>query len=104
MGSTSLQSRSSKLRELLAGFIKPARDKILAHNDLETILHGSELGGFSEDADEQYWELLQEFLNIVYKKSVGTPAPELRSRDAIWADADAFLDSMYNGFCERQLQ
>lgn len=53
--------------------IKPARNKILSHNDLETILNDTVLGNFDKDADKEYFENLQKFANIIHDKVVGGP-------------------------------
>ena len=48
--------------------IKPARDKILAHNDYETSIEDRSLGGFPEGQDEDYFCKLEEFANMVWDK------------------------------------
>lgn len=73
------ESTLFKLKELekkLKGLkekILDARNKILSHNDLETILNATVLGVFEKDADMEYFENLQEFVNIIYDKMVGGP-------------------------------
>ncbi len=49
----------------LATKIRPARHKILSHNDLETILSEAVLGDFPDGEDEKYFRTLQEFLDLV---------------------------------------
>jgi len=60
--------------------LKTARNKILSHNDLETMLNGSSHGTFAEGDDVKYFKSLQEFVNVVYDATVG--GPNLFSEDA----------------------
>jgi hypothetical protein len=55
--------------------LKGVRNKILSHNDLDTILAGATLGGFAKGDDVKYFETLQEFVNIVRDQVVGGPCP-----------------------------
>ncbi len=60
----------------LWGHLKPARNKLLAHNDLEALLADEALGGFPEGEDDLYFEALQELANEVHVKWVdGNPYP-----------------------------
>ena len=59
-----------KLRELW-NRIKAARNKILAHNDLETLMADTDLGSFPQGLDDEYFEVLQELVNQVHEKWVG---------------------------------
>jgi len=55
----------------LAAKIRPARNKILSHNDLETILNGATLGKFPKGEDEKYFKTLQEFADTINMTVVG---------------------------------
>ena len=55
--------------------LKPARNKALAHNDLETLMADTALGSFPEGADEEYFAALQALANEVHEKWVGGPYP-----------------------------
>ncbi|MCC6502407.1 MAG: hypothetical protein IT362_04635 [Deltaproteobacteria bacterium] len=66
-----LASKLEKLRQK----IKPARNKILSHNDLETILNDTLHGKFCKDADIEYFNTLQEFVNVIHDKEFGGPYP-----------------------------
>ena len=55
--------------------VRGARNKILSHNDLSTIVAGTTLGDFDERADEKYFESLQEFVNVVHGEVIGGPYP-----------------------------
>ncbi|MDE0458662.1 MAG: hypothetical protein OXI15_15315 [Chromatiales bacterium] len=48
--------------------LKPARDKIIAHNDLPVRLADNELGGFPEGMDEDYFNALAELATMVWHK------------------------------------
>lgn len=59
----------------LAELIRPARNRIVSHFDLESILEGKPLGAFRENADQEYFKILEEFVNLVHDKTVGGPRP-----------------------------
>ena len=54
----------SKMEESLAGPIRIARDKILAHNDEPTLLNSKDLGSFATGEDETYFLNLREFASL----------------------------------------
>ena len=68
--------------------IIPARNKILSHNDLDTILADRPLGGFPEGEDEDYFRTLQDFVNVVHDRWFGGPYP---FNDLTEADVHEFL-------------
>jgi len=51
--------------------IKQARNQIISHNDLESIILEKELGTFSENHDEQYFACLIEFADIISREFTG---------------------------------
>jgi len=76
--SDSVHGRLEELAKELNGFasqLRCARNKILSHYDLATILAGAPLGMFADGADKKYFEALQEFVNIVHDQVVGVPYP-----------------------------
>ena len=77
-----------KLRELW-NRIKAARNKILAHNDLETLMADTDLGSFPQGLDDEYFKVLQELVNQVHKKWVGGLSP---FNDLAKADVQEFLN------------
>ena len=68
--------------------IKKARNKLLAHNDLEALKDSSVLGTFPKGLDEEYFSALQELANEVHTKWCGDPYP---FNDLAGADVDEFL-------------
>lgn len=50
-----------------------ARNKILSHNDLETIINNRSLGEFPPGHDVQYFEKVKEFLDLARAKWTGGP-------------------------------
>jgi hypothetical protein len=67
-----IRERLSKLW----GHLKPARNKLLAHNDLEALLANEALGGFPEGEDDLYFEALQELVDAVHDRwGDGGPYP-----------------------------
>jgi hypothetical protein len=69
-----LESISEKLNDFRRLIIK-ARNKILSHNDLNTIINGTTLGAFPEGKEIDFWADLQEFVNIVYGHYFGSIYP-----------------------------
>ena len=53
--------------------IRPARHKLIAHNDLAAVLGDSALGAFDAGADRKYFRTLQSFLTTVYWIATGGP-------------------------------
>ena len=50
------------------GHIKPARNKVLAHNDLSTYVEDSTLGEFPEGEDEKYFHDLGVLCTMIWSK------------------------------------
>ncbi len=48
--------------------ISPARNKVIAHNDLGVLLQVEPIGEFPEGLDKEYFQCLQEFASLVHKK------------------------------------
>lgn len=68
--------------------LKSARNKVLAHNDLEAIMEAAALGGFPEGLDDKYFSALQELVNTVHERWLGGPYP---FNDLAGADVEEFL-------------
>jgi hypothetical protein len=69
--------------------LKSARNKLLAHNDLETLMdEGAVLGKFPQGLDDEYFSTLQELVNEVNEKWFGGPYP---FNDLARADVYEFL-------------
>lgn len=71
---TDLKSLSDEL-ELLAGCLRAARNKVLSHNDFLACMENVPIGCFEENKDRDYFDKLQEFVNIVHDKTIGGPYP-----------------------------
>ena len=67
---TILKDLQSKMISL-ASSIKMARNKLLSHNDLASILTGGPLGAFDPGEDVKYFDNLKQFANLVHDKVVG---------------------------------
>jgi hypothetical protein len=52
-------------------YIKPARDRILAHYDKTTVVSGESLGAFPEGKDEELLEALEQMCNLFHEASFG---------------------------------
>jgi len=68
--------------------LKSARNKILAHNDLEAIMEVATLGAFPDGLDDEYFSALQELVNAVHEKWLDGPYP---FNDLAGADVEEFL-------------
>ena len=81
---TKLCALQTRLDEL-AQKLRPARNKVLSHNDLVTILSSATLAAFPAGEDKNYFEALQEFANLVHDQVVGGPCPfnDLSNSDAV---------------------
>lgn len=55
--------------------LEPARNKALAHNDLEKLMDGAPLGAFPKGMDDQYFVALQALVSNVHEKWFGDPFP-----------------------------
>ena len=85
-----VESLCNKLNELYVK-IKSARNKLIAHNDLETLMQDKPLGEFPDNADLNYFETLQDLVNIVHEKWMGGPYP---FNDLAKTDVAEFLEIM----------
>lgn len=68
--------------------LKSARNKVLAHNDLEAIMGSAALGEFPEGLDDEYFSALQELVNAVHEKWLDGIFP---FNDLAGADVEEFL-------------
>ena len=64
--------------------IKPARNKVICHNDLKALIDNLPLGEFDKDKDVEYFDALQKFVNLIY----GEPHP---FNDLAKVDTEIFL-------------
>lgn len=88
-----LAERQAEL-DAFAKLIKPARNRVLSHIDLETILCSEAPGGFEEDADRRYFEVLEQFVNTVHDLTVGGPLPFCKT---VEGDVFMFLKEFRGG-------
>jgi len=76
------------ITEDFRSYIKPARNKLLAHSDRTAVLSGKPLGGFPEGKDRDFFGALKNICNITHEACFGTiygdmsPIP-LRGGDVI---------------------
>jgi len=91
------KTRLSDLREKIRPFaekMRTPRNKLLAHNDLATILSAAKLGAFDEGEDIEYFEHLKALAEIV----VNTVLDEHFHYDtAVLADIALFVDAFDRG-------
>jgi len=71
-----------------ASSLRGARNKLLSHNDLATIVAGASLGEFVDGADQEYFKALQDFVNTIHDAVIGGPWP---FNDLVKNDVAAFL-------------
>lgn len=53
--------------------IRPARNRLISHNDLESIAKNDPIGAFPAGLDVEYFARLEEFAQIVHERIVGAP-------------------------------
>lgn len=65
--------------------LRGARNKVLSHNDLASIVSNATLGEFKDGDDVGYFRALQEFVNLVHAEVVGGPRPfsDLAKNDVV---------------------
>ena len=63
--------RHKKRLDQLNVSIRPARNRIIAHNDLATSLADAPLGGFKAGADRAYFKTLWTFISTAYVGATG---------------------------------
>lgn len=86
-----LKELKQDLDDLFIDQIKPARMKILCHNDLETTLNNLNLGEFEENIDQTYFIKLQNFVNILHELFIGGKFPFFSIAQN---EAEAFLSCL----------
>ena len=64
--------------------LNAARNKVLSHIDLNSVLEDQIHSAFPQGADDEYFENLQEFVNIIHENTVGGifPFDDLAKADA----------------------
>ena len=60
------------ITEDFRNYIKPARNKLLAHSDRRAVLSGKPLGEFPEGKDRTFFDALQKICNITHEACFGT--------------------------------
>ena len=68
--------------------LRPARNKALAHHDLEMLMADASLGDFPGGMDDEYFDALQALANEVHNKCIGGPYP---FNDLAQVDVEEFL-------------
>jgi hypothetical protein len=48
-------------------YVGPARNKIIAHSDKDTLLSGEILGAFPKDVGDAFWDGLEQFVKAIYR-------------------------------------
>jgi hypothetical protein len=90
------KSELIELRDKMMVFeskLRTVRDKIIAHNDLTSILQSNDLGEFDQEEDTLYFQHLEAFASIVQKVSLG----ELFLYDDVRNDIDFFMTAFNRG-------
>ncbi len=59
--------------DALDGKIRPARNRLISHNDLAAVLSEQSLGGFAAGADQRYFKTLHSFVSTAYQSTTGGP-------------------------------
>jgi len=69
-----------------------ARNKLISHNDRDTILRNETMGSFEPGQDKIYFEQLQQFVKIVHENTIG--GPFLYFDNSAVNDANIFLEKI----------
>jgi AbiU2 len=81
--------------------IEPARNKFISHADRSAILQDLTLGAAPQDAWDQFWQDLDEFVSIIYKEIIGEPFGITSL--AMATDADGLLKALKHAECFEKL-
>jgi hypothetical protein len=85
----------NKMTSVLATTLKSPRNKLICHNDLETILQKhDDLGKFNRGADAEYVKHLCEFASIVCERVLGE---QFFYDDHVSNDVDIFMAAFSRG-------
>lgn len=71
--------------------IRPARNQLIAHNDLAALLNGVPMGAFKRGADKHYFRSLSKFLATAYQCVTGGPCADFSSLKQVTSMAVAAL-------------
>lgn len=85
-----------KIKEKMDAFyciVKNPRNKLLAHNDGRSLALGESMGAFEEGLDEEYFDNLKKFADLVSRKYLSTP---FVYNDLSVADVCEFLEVLRN--------
>lgn len=88
-----LTKRSADLMDFIEK-LTGARNKLLAHKDLKTIVSEATLGDFEEREDHIFFEILQEFVNITHEHVFGQPR---LFDDLTKNDVEIFMETFIRG-------
>lgn len=94
-----LSGKLEELREFTA-YIKPARNKLIAHNDLNSRLAKGRLGGFPPGADEKFFADLQEFVSIAHEYLIGGAYP---IQSTSYGDATDLVEILKRGVVFKEM-
>ena len=88
---SNLEKLKNRLDELLGNCLAVARRKSLCHNDFGITINNTTCGEFAKDVDMEYFEKLQEFIDIAHDKIVGGPYP---FNDLAKSDTNVFISCL----------
>lgn len=89
-----LQRLASEM-QAFAEVVRTPRNKLLAHNDADSMARPGWMGAFPEDEDVKYVARLREFATIVSTQFRGEPF--LEADQLLGNDIDAFLSALQRG-------
>jgi hypothetical protein len=98
---TKTKSQLLELRDKMMVFerkLRKARNKLLSHNDLSTILQTHDLGDFDKDDDTEYFHHLCKFASIVREAIL---SERFLYDDLVRNDVDIFMACFNRGMIRR---
>lgn len=79
--------------DVFEGKIRPARNRLISHNDLAAVLSEQPLGSFETGADQRYFKTLFSFVSAAYQSATGGPCASFSTLKADTTLAVAALAS-----------
>lgn len=77
--------------------ILPARNKLISHLDLSSVMAGSPLGAADEKAWSQFWDDLDELLDLLNRHFADPPGPFRLKDVGMISDADSAVKALKEG-------
>ncbi|PLR26842.1 hypothetical protein SGCZBJ_08760 [Caulobacter zeae] len=91
------RARAQTLRDSIEAFrtkIIPARNRLIGHLDRDAVMAGVPLGGANEADWIQFWEDLDQFLNLIHTRYVDPSVTFHLNNVGMISDADSLVEAL----------